>query len=712
MQDPILSHLRLQLWDIKGKAKCLKRLKPSKQNDLVAGKQNNQSQNKNQGSTRFTTLQFAAQVIQQRLIKNLQNDYVLVAGLSDGSLQLIDCSSAQVLKDLANVSGNSSVNAVQFYRKQDSVFKMLIASEDNYVIFDYQKQSVIDSIISSQQKKKTNPTPQFLDLSYDDQYAIEGYQHQINLRNLKNKHVIAKFEGHQYNIRNLAFATNTQSYLFISSANSECLLWNPKEQLKQQSAGQVLEVSKPDKILDLGATDNITLVSVKELEDSIFMAAVSTENYTNLYYTKSSGQQSSQTQMNILHGSVFAIKKSLVSLTNDQGKIEKDIMLGKYNEEEEKKNLNRKQAANQDGYAVTGIEEEGNAKVNGLLSAQLYSTKMNLSLIPELDGDHLESRLTSVSSKKQSIKPTSGSLSVILSQALTADDTETLDWILGQKDQQMITSTIVNMKEHKHISALFKQIVIKFQQEGGSSNIKENATQTQQSVVMWLKTLLALHWSQLLKKADKEDLKSLGAIQSYIQKKTKYMDKVMLLKGKLEMLQNTIEIRKQISQGLTQQEKSAKNKQPMLVYKDAEDDEDELMKDEQEEEDEEDNDSEDEEEEDEEIREIDIKNRKRARKDNADEEEDDEDLDDSIDEEESKKDDEEEMIVEEDEEIDSDVYGGEDDDEDDVDNYDKLVESSDDNGGADVEMQEESDEEDEPVVKKSAGKRSTSSKKR
>lgn len=73
----------------------------------------------------------------------------------------------------------------------------------------------------------------------------------------------------------------------------------------------------------------------------------------------------------------------------------------------------------------------------------------------------------------------------------------------------------------------------------------------QQSVVMWLKTLLALHWPSLIKKADKEDLKNLGAIQSYIQKKTKYMDKILLLKGKLEMLQNTIEIRKQVSQGIS-----------------------------------------------------------------------------------------------------------------------------------------------------------------
>jgi len=54
--------------------------------------------------------------------------------------------------------------------------------------------------------------------------------------------------------------------------------------------------------------------------------------------------------------------------------------------------------------------------------------------------------------------------------------------------------------------------------------------------VVWLKTLLTLHWPLLIKNADKEDLKNLGAIQAYIQKKTKYMDKVLLIRGKLEML--------------------------------------------------------------------------------------------------------------------------------------------------------------------------------
>ena len=62
-------------------------------------------------------------------------------------------------------------------------------------------------------------------------------------------------------------------------------------------------------------------------------------------------------------------------------------------------------------------------------------------------------------------------------------------------------------------------------------------------VLQWLKYLIHHHWAAIVTKADKEDLKNLGAIQAYITKKTKYMDKFMVLKGKLEMVSKMLEIR-------------------------------------------------------------------------------------------------------------------------------------------------------------------------
>lgn len=91
---------------------------------------------------------------------------------------------------------------------------------------------------------------------------------------------------------------------------------------------------------------------MKEVDASIFMIAASTESFSNIYLTKSSGTQSaskknsasaktivkreessikvsnanhsviatslkSSTQVNILYGSIFAVKKSIINLINE-----------------------------------------------------------------------------------------------------------------------------------------------------------------------------------------------------------------------------------------------------------------------------------------------------------------------------------------------------------------------------------------------------------
>ena len=48
------------------------------------------------------------------------------------------------------------------------------------------------------------------------------------MRNLKTKAVVAKFEGHQASVNAISFDSN-DSYTFVSAANNECLVWNPKE---------------------------------------------------------------------------------------------------------------------------------------------------------------------------------------------------------------------------------------------------------------------------------------------------------------------------------------------------------------------------------------------------------------------------------------------------------------------------------------------------
>ncbi len=184
-----------------------------------------------------------------------------------------------------------------------------------------------------------------------------------------------------------------------------------------------------------------------------------------------------------------------------------------------------------------GIEDEGNARVNKMMNGgnirQLVPQALQLSLLN--DNDDLASKLTSVSSKN--VKLTK-SLGTVLSQALTADDAETLDWVLSNRDDQTVQNTLVSLKDHKLISSLFKQIVIKFQAQDLNK---------QEGILLWLRNLISIHWVTIIKRADKEDLVSLGQIQSFIQMKTKTLDKVLLLKGKIEMLQKTMQLRKILS---------------------------------------------------------------------------------------------------------------------------------------------------------------------
>lgn len=75
----------------------------------------------------------------------------------------------------------------------------------------------------------------------------------------------------------------------MTAANNECLLWNPKEQIKTQA--KVEETSQPDKIIDFGSSDNISHLALQEIDSNIFMASVSSDTFTNVYFTKSQGKE-------------------------------------------------------------------------------------------------------------------------------------------------------------------------------------------------------------------------------------------------------------------------------------------------------------------------------------------------------------------------------------------------------------------------------------
>lgn len=87
-------------------------------------------------------------------------------------------------------------------------------------------------------------------------------------------------------------------------------------------------------------------------------------------------------------------------------------------------------------------------------------TEHTLRLLPSDLIENLESAVTSVSRKQQ----LGGSMTTVLQQALQSDDTEQLDWIIMQTEQQLINSTIKALGSD-FVGKLFAVILFKFQSE-------------------------------------------------------------------------------------------------------------------------------------------------------------------------------------------------------------------------------------------------------
>lgn len=77
-----------------------------------------------------------------------------------------------------------------------------------------------------------------------------------------------------------------------------------------------------------------------------------------------------------------------------------------------------------------------------------------------VDFDALEAKINQ--SKHNKVVPTSKSLATVLNQALSADDNETLDWVLSQQDSATISNTLSSIHDSTQLSSLFKTLVHKF----------------------------------------------------------------------------------------------------------------------------------------------------------------------------------------------------------------------------------------------------------
>jgi len=108
--------------------------------------------------------------------------------------------------------------------------------------------------------------------------------------------------------------------------------------------------------------------------------------------------------------------------------------------------------------------------------------------------------------------------------------------VITQRDPAVVEATLVQIQEKEAIAGFFRLVLAKFQQE--------KSVQDQLAVLLWLRTLLRVHWALVVQVASPTDLATLSQIQSFIQRKTANMDKLLLLKGKLEMAKRTIQLQK------------------------------------------------------------------------------------------------------------------------------------------------------------------------
>ena len=236
--------------------------------------------------------------------------------------------------------------------------------------------------------------------------------------------------------------------------------------------------------------------------------------------------------MTVVYGNLYKLKKSKLSIGKPdklQAQVTLDALItkGAGEPEESKVAATDAMVLDQENVPMTAV------------------TAQNLRLLPSDSSlENIESRMTSVSletsaKRRANAAQPGASLTNVLRQALQSDDTDQLDWVITQKDPAMVESTLNALQEKDAIAGFFRLVLAKFQQEKSVSD--------QLAVLLWLKTLLRLHWAFVVQVASPQELATLSQIQTFIQRKTASMDKLLLLKGKLEMAKRTIQLQKSSS---------------------------------------------------------------------------------------------------------------------------------------------------------------------
>lgn len=133
-------------------------------------------------------------------------------------------------------------------------------------------------------------------------------------------------------------------------------------------------------------------------------------------------------------------------------------------------------------------------------------------------------------------KQTTGSLTVILTQALKSNDHALLEFVLQNKDEKVIQSTIKSMNS-QYCVLLLDKLSERYNFSTRATSSGGISFQKQLQLNYWIKWVLIIHGSYLnSKNSNKQLLKNLSFLLLNLNKKSKQLNKMIQLQNKLNLV--------------------------------------------------------------------------------------------------------------------------------------------------------------------------------
>ena len=308
----------------------------------------------------------------------------------------------------------------------------------------------------------------------------------------------------------------------MTIAGNECFVYNIEG-----------KDTNPIKILDIQSSHLIKTCCLHQIDKNMHLASINTEAKQLVYFIKTKeGKSSSKikkvdceitlkesshqiiyqqiqsdNQVLTVFGNSMQLFSKQSQIISDDGKINKSVIL-----------------------ELPSIEQQTNtrnAQSTNEVVVQSYDDRQQIQpqlVVPLFDVNSLS--LTDLSSRKTSTSTAvqGGSLSTILRQALVSEDKEQMEWVFSQNDPGLIDRTLKEIKESKIQKNLMRKLFEMF-------HSNQSVAQTR-NLTIWLQVSIRTFWKSFIIN-NQEFIGELQAIREIVQVKTRHLDQMMELQGKL-----------------------------------------------------------------------------------------------------------------------------------------------------------------------------------